>query len=538
MLESQTGVSPQPVRLEALRKTHPLVHRYFSELGAGLGGGEMWLQRIQELDNYWSRIASRQAPDVISDADALPPNITLSGSFDLIYAGATLGLLHAAAMTHCFGKSVLVLDRYTPAKTHRDWNISRRELVRLKSMGLLTDADIERAVTKTYRTGFVEFAATAHKKRLYIDGVLDCAVESDVILGAALEKLLLHPQSRVLGETAFVRAYKLDDGVIVETRTGRGQTHFFKAKTLVDTMGVLSPIAMQLNAENGIVRPQTHLCPTVGTLAEGLEDIDYDIGEILVSTEPADFSGGNSVDKTGRQLIWEGFPASETEFTSYLFFYDRIDSGNDKSLLNLFETYFEKLPSYKRLSGAFKIKKPVFGIIPAYHHSGFGNTRRTADDRIILFGDAASLSSPLTFCGFGSMVRNLEKTATKLDTALTQNSVSRESLSRISAYEPNVSIMSNLMKFMCYDSVTDAPNFVNDLMNEVMIVLDDLPVRYRETMFRDEMSLSDFTTMILTVGRKYPKIFEITYRKLGVSGSVSWLQNWMGWAAASLTKTS
>jgi len=312
----------------------------------------------------------------------------------------------------------------------------------------------------------------------------------------------------------------------VEVETS-GERRFYKAKVLVDTMGIMSPIAMQLNES----RPQTHICPTVGTVASGFEGIDYDIGEILVSNEPADRSTSS-----GRQLIWEGCPASDKEFTSYLFFYDRIDSDNDRSLIGLFETYFQKLPGYKKLGPNFKIHKPVFGIIPAYHHDGFGKTRETCDDRIILFGDAASLSSPLTFCGFGSMVRNLERTTSKLNDAINRNSLTKKDLEAISAYEPNVAIMSNLMKFMCYDARTDEPNFVNDLMNEIMKVLDKLPPRYGHTLFRDQMSLSDFTSLILTVGRKYPKIFEITYRKLGISGSLNWLQNWVGWALAPSSK--
>ncbi len=511
---------PDNATLETICQTHPLVYEQFSRIE----GGEQWLKRILDIDNYWSQIGRTQVPTVILDGSKLPKGIEISGSYDLIYAGATLGLLHAAALAHLYEKTVLVIDKYTPAKTHRDWNISLRELTRLDKMNLIPQAETEKAITKTYKTGFVEFAATGARKRLFIDGVLDCAIESDAILRLALERITKNPHNKILGQTLFKRCFKLDDGVVVEVEKN-GQILYFKSKVLVDTMGVLSPIAMQLN--DGI--PQTHCCPTVGTLASGLEGIDYDIGEILASTEAADFSNGNA-----RQLIWEGFPATNTEFTSYLFFYDSIDSENDKRLLNLFETYFEKLPTYKKPSAQFKIHKPVFGIIPAYHHEGFSKTRVTADDRVVLFGDAASLSSPLTFCGFGSMVRNLERTTGQLADALKRNALDKMSLERINAYEPNVAIMSNLMKFMCFNKATDEPNFVNDLMNEIMKVLDKLPPRYRETMFRDEMSLADFTTLILTVGATYPKIFAIAYQKLGVSGSVSWLQNWAGWAAQTL----
>jgi lycopene cyclase CruA len=509
--------------LNDIRTSHPLVFEHFSKMT----DGAMWLRRIQDIDLYWQQIGKANIPSVIKSGSELPANTHLSGEYDLIYAGATLGLLHAAAMSFLHGKTVLVLDKHTPAKTHRDWNISLKELARLEAMGLMQESETRRAITKTYKTGFVEFAASRTKKRLFIDKVLDCAIDSDVILKLAAERISQNTANKILGRTAFKHVYKFPDHVIVEAELENGTSTFFKARVFVDTMGVLSPVAMQLNG--GV--PQTHCCPTVGTLASGLEDIDYDIGEILVSTEPADFSGGAS----GRQLIWEGFPASERDFTTYLFFYDKIDSGNDKSLLNLFEVYFQKLPAYKKPGKDFTIHKPVFGIIPAYHHDGFGKARITSDDRIVLFGDAASLSSPLTFCGFGSMVRNLERTTTKLANALNENTLSRFALDRINAYEPNVAIMSNLMKFMCYNRETDEPNFVNDLMNEIMFVLDELPPRYRETMFRDEMSLADFTSLILTVGGKYPKIFPITYQKLGISGSVSWLQNWAGWAFSGRT---
>jgi lycopene cyclase CruA len=500
--------------LDAIKATHPLTHDAFSRIADGEG----WIARIAELDRYWDTIATRPQLNVLRPLSKLPSDAKISGTFDLIYAGATLGLLHAAAMTKVFGKSVLVMDKYTPAKTHRDWNISRQELTKLKTIGLLIDADIEHAVTKTYRTGFVEFAAKEKpKKRLFIDNVLDCAVESDVILNASLRNVQADEKNQVLPQTSFQACYIGTDGVVVETERADGSHEFYKAKVFVDAMGVMSPVAMQLNG----FRPQTHLCPTVGTLASGFENIDYDIGEILVSNEPA---------TAGRQLIWEGFPASDTDFTSYLFFYDRVDSQNDKSLLNLFETYFQKLPTYKKPSADFKIHKPVFGIIPAFHHTGYGKTRETADDRVVCFGDAASLSSPLTFCGFGSMVRNLERTTSKLNAALEKNTLTKSDLDAISAFEPNVAIMSNLMKFMCYDASTDEPNFVNDLMNEIMLVLDELPERYRVSMFRDEMTFQDFTTLILTVGRRYPQIFEIAYRKLGIMGSVSWLQNMIGWA--------
>lgn len=505
---------------EQVKETHPLVYSHFS----ALWDGERHLRHLLTIDRYWDDLGE-PVPSVIRDGSEMSPATPLSASFDLFYAGGTLGLLHAAVMVKKYGRRVIVVDRETPARSSRDWNISRSELLRLVETGVFSEEEIDSVIVRKYRSGWVEFNSPApSRKRLYIDDVLDCAVDTDRLLEIARQKIIESGLSVVMGGTQFVRCYRFDDHVVVQVRQGNGEPLFFRADLLVDAMGILSPVAMQLNQG----RPQTHVCPTVGTVASGFLDVDYDIGEILASTGPAEISKGGA-----RQFIWEGFPSRGTDYITYLFFYDEVDSGNDKSLLGLFEAYFRKLPEYKKPGPEFTIRRPVYGIIPAYFHDGFTRTRQIADDRIILLGDAASLASPLTFCGFGSMVRNLHRLTADLDTAMREGRLAKSHLEEISAYEPNVASMANLMKYMCYDPRIDEPNIVNELMNEVMIVLDELPPRYRQTMFRDEMTLEDLATVMLRLGLRYPKVFRITWEKLGIGGMAGFMKNIVGWAFSS-----
>ena len=83
---------------------------------------------------------------------------------------------------------------------------------------------------------------------------------------------------------------------------------------------------------------------------------------------------------------------------------------------------------------------------------------------------------------------------------------------------------------MCFNSATDEPNFVNDLMNEVMIVLDELPERYRQAMFRDEMKIEDLMMVMLRLAWRYPRVLVATWEKLGMHGSFGFLKNLTGWA--------
>jgi lycopene cyclase CruA len=94
--------------------------------------------------------------------------------------------------------------------------------------------------------------------------------------------------------------------------------------------------------------------------------------------------------------------------------------------------------------------------------------------------------------------------------------------------------MANLMKFMCFNAATDEPNFVNDLMNAVMIVLDDLPRHYREAMFRDEMKIEELAVVMLRLAWRYPKVLTVTFDKLGVKGSLGFFKNMVGWVFSSV----
>ena len=273
-------------------------------------------------------------------------------------------------------------------------------------------------------------------------------------------------------------------------------------------------------------RSIAHVCPTVGTVARGFrrgeyetgdtKAVDFSIGEILVSTE--DISDN-------RQLMWEGFagnPARD-EYTTYLFFYDSVSSKADKSLFRLFEDYFEKLPDYKEKAGAsWRVVKPVFGYIPSVHHRGWNNIKKTATDRILLIGDAAGLSSPLTFCGFGSHVRNLRRLTDGCENALRENSFDEKSLALINAYEPRVAQLASLAEFM-----RPAPHsksfVVNETMNAVMSALSKLDSRISCELFQDRIPFASFKKVLATTARLHPKVFRLMFEHLGTTGAFWWI---------------
>ena len=509
----------KPFDLTEIRRQFPLV----VENLARLANREAHLKRIWEIEQRWNDFQNnpRQAEEVLF-FEAAPKDLKIEGEFEIIYAGGALGLLHAGVMAFKYDRKVLVFDAHTVGQTHREWNISDAELKEFIRAGLFTAEEIETSVVNRYQTGFVKFYdanSSIKTPPLFMENVLDVAIDADKLLELAAKKLR-QTESKIIHNLKLVRAFVQKDKVLVEcedTKTGRRK--LFSAKLFVDATGTNSPLSRALNAGKSI----THVCPTVGTVAKGFKrgnderQVDFSVSEILVSTEDAADS---------RQLIWKGFAGSEPrdEYTTYLFFYDSVDSRADKSLFRLFEEYFEKLPDYKAKNGAWKVVKPVYGYIPGVHHRGWENRKKTAVDRILLVGDAAGLSSPLTFCGFGSHVRNLRKLTDLTEKRLSENLLDEKNLSGINAYEPRVAQMSSLAEFM-RPAEKSKPPVVNETMNAVMSALGSLDKEVRREMFQDRMRFASLKKLLLKTARIHPKVFKKMFEHLGVKGAFWWLAN-------------
>lgn len=505
--------------LAELRRKFPLL----IENLAHLRDREAHLKRIWEIEKRWNDF--RENPDKFDETilfKSAPKDISVEANFEIIYAGGTLGLLHAAVMALKYKRRVLVFDTHTVGKTHRDWNISDDELQEFIKARIFTPEEIEKAVVNRYKTGFVKFFDGNSKVKtppLFMDNVLDVAVEADILLEIAAKKLK-KTDSESIGEMRFVRAFVQNDKVLVECEDLKTKRQrFFSTKLFVDATGTNSPVSRQLNAGRSI----THVCPTVGTVAKGFrhgtteKNVDFSVGEILVSTEDTTDS---------RQLIWEGFAGnpSKDEYTTYLFFYDSVESKADKSLFRLFEEYFEKLPDYKEKNGAWRVVKPVYGYIPSIHQHGWNNIKKTAAERILLIGDAAGLSSPLTFCGFGSHVRNLRKLTELTENTLKENDLSENALSKINAYEPRVSQMASLAEFMRPMEKSDS-FVVNETMNAVMSALGSLDKEISREMFQDRISFASFRKVLLKTAKIHPKVFKLMFEHLGIKGAFWWIAN-------------
>ncbi|HST52399.1 MAG TPA: hypothetical protein VLJ61_10360 [Pyrinomonadaceae bacterium] len=499
----------------------------YPETVASLGAlprREEWLRRVWELEARWQTVwAARDggtAEEVVVRG-AAPQGSFVEGEFDVIYAGGAAALLHAAALACAHNRRVLVFGERGAGGACGNWNLSDDEMRRLESVGLFTRDELKSAVVNRYRGGFVKFHDAASRVKaepLWVDGASDVAVDGERLVALATEKLrrCVAKGCAILEGLRFVRAHVESSRVIVEAEDARGARRFFAARLFADAGDADSPVARQLNGG----RAPSHVCPVVGTIARGFargesnDAADFGVGEILVSTEDA---------SAHRQLFWEGFAGSKArgEYATRLFFYDSVDSRADKSLLALFERYFESLPAYKRRGAGWRVELPLFGYAPAARQ-GWRSRRRTASERVMLLGDAAGGSSALAPRGVGAVARDLKRVARLVHLALEADISDAESLASICDGGPRVASAVGLSEFM-RPAPKGAPSSVNETLNAFVAALAGLDERVRRELFEGRMTAGALRRLVARTVRLYPRIFARVRERFGARGTLWWL---------------
>lgn len=326
----------------ALAAHYPLTVKYFQKMP----NGEYDLNRAYWWEQRWREgVRNPQQPKqvIFSHHEAATSGFPLSSSsYDLIYIGGALGVIHAALMAK-LGYKVLLVERLPFGKMNREWNISRSEIQNLVNLGLLTAAEVESIIAREYKDGFNKFFDAYIPNQLkspilHTPTVLNIALDSEKLLTLCGEKLR-GAGGEIWDETEFIKADIDASQVVLTLKDLSSQSqHLVSGRLLVDAMGTASPIAWQLNPK----RAFDSVCPTVGAVVEsGFEPEVWDsqYGDVLNSH--GDIS-------RGRQLIWELFPGENKELTIYLFHYHQVNPENPGSLMEMYEDFFHILPEYRR----------------------------------------------------------------------------------------------------------------------------------------------------------------------------------------------
>ncbi|MGD1922459.1 MAG: FAD-dependent oxidoreductase, partial [Pleurocapsa sp.] len=446
------------------------------------------LINLRRADELWLALKEGKidTPSVVSQSSDCLGDLNT----DIVICGGTLGILLGAALQQ-LGWRVSLIERGILKGREQEWNISRDELETFIELNLLTPEELENAIATEYNPARVGFS---ENKDIWVTDVLNIGVDPVYLLDKLKQKFL-QAGGKLLENTVFQSATVHPDGV--EITAGE---EIIKARLLIDAMGHFSPIIKQ--ARKG-TKPEA-VCIVVGSCAEGYSQ--NDTGDLIYSFTPI---------INNCQYFWEAFPAKDGR-TTYMFSY--LDANPKRPSLEYFkEEYMRLLPEYQKDDlEQLEFKRFLFGFFPAYKNSPI----KLPFDRILPVGDSAGGQSPVSFGGFGAMVRHLQRLTNGVDSALKAETLDRKDLALLQPYQPNISVTWLFQQTMSVEVEKQVnPQQINNLMGGVFQVMERLGDPVLKPFLQDVIQ---FIPLAKTLPLVNPKLVFPLLPQIGIGSLISW----------------
>ena len=454
------------------------------------------LARLRSADKFWDALRHDRisATEVVKESQE-----DLQGlEFDLVICGGTLGILLGSALQQ-LGWRVCLIEKGILKGREQEWNISRQELSALVELKLLTKAELDQAIATEYNPARVGFLGG---KDIWVKDVLNIGVDP-VYLLATLKDKFIAAGGKLLENTAFKSATVHPDGVLIETGDIKLTT-----RLLIDAMGHFSPIVRQ--ARQG--KKPDAVCVVVGSCAQGYSQ--NDTGDLIYSFTPI---------INHCQYFWEAFPAKDGR-TTYMFSY--LDAHPERPSLEYFmEEYLRLLPEYQNIElEQLEFQRFLFGFFPAYRESPL----HLPFNRILPVGDSAGGQSPVSFGGFGAMIRHLKRLTNGINEALQIDSLNSKNLALLQPYQPNISVTWLFQQTMSVEvNKTVNPSQINNLMNGVFEVMDKLGDRVLKPFLQDVIQ---FIPLAKTLPLVNPKLVFPLLPQIGINSLINWIIHYINLA--------
>ncbi|KAD6794430.1 hypothetical protein E3N88_05326 [Mikania micrantha] len=326
----------------------------------GGAGGAYSYEALKRLDSLWSSICSAQTvvqeprqvvtntPGLFSQSDMTYKEVD---RFDVLVCGGTLGIFIATALS-LKGLRVGVVERNLLKGREQEWNISRKELMELVEVGILTEDDIEQATTSMFNPNRCGFES---KGEIWVTNILNLGVSPAKLIDIMRERFT--SLGGVIFEGCSVSIINVyQDIAVLQLMEGK----ILSASLIIDAMGNFSPVLKQIRGN----RKPDGVCLVVGSCCRGFKD-NYRSDVIFSSAEVKQVGGSEA------QYFWEAFPAGSgpLDRTTYMFTYVEPHASSPK-LEELLEDYWDLMPKYQEVSlDDLEILRVIYGIFPTFRDS-------------------------------------------------------------------------------------------------------------------------------------------------------------------------
>jgi len=476
--------------------------------------------QLERMDAFWHKYRQfdQEIPQVVDTSQSRSQNKLGDHDFDVIVCGGTLGIFIACALQQ-LGWDVVIIEQGALRGRVQEWNISRQELEIFLELDLLTEMELETAIATIYNPARVGFEGG---KDLWVRDVLNIGVDP-VYLLETLKQKFLAAGGKLLEQTIFKKAIAYPDGIAVEVTHKNDNAvnppiERLTGRLLLDVMGHFSPIAKQARSQvQGNLKPDG-VCMVVGSCAKGMSEKPY--GDLIYSFTPI---------QNQCQYFWEAFPAKDGR-TTYMFTY--VDAEPQRpNFAQLMEDYLFWLPKYQEIElHQLKFERVLFGFFPSYKQ----NPLQTPWDRILQVGDSSGMQSPLSFGGFGAMVRHLPRLTDGINAALHGDWLSKQDLRSLQPYQPNLSVTWLFQKSM---SVAVNQKVQSDRINYLLAVtfmaMEKLGDRVLYPFLQDVVQFVPLAQTMLAMSIADPVLVLKIIQQVGIGTLANWLKHYLNLGAYS-----
>ena len=422
---------------------------------------------------------------------------------DVVIAGGTLGIILGAALVRR-GWKVAVVERGPLQGREQEWNIARRELQVLLELDLLTENQLEDAIATEFNPNRIQFHGG---DPIWVKDILNLGVSPRRLL-EKLKASFLEAGGQLLEYHSLASVQIHPNGVTVQLESKTPIQQSLTTNLLVDAMGHFSPLVAQARANQS----PDGLCMVVGTCASGLPEIES--GDLMVSLTPI---------QKDCQYFWEAFPA-QTGRTTYLFTYVDLHP-NRPSLETLMMDYFQLLPGYQTCDlGDISVQRCLFGMFPSYRQSPL----RFEWPRLLAVGDSSGQQSPLSFGGFGAMLRHLKRLTEGINEALASEALGSSDLHLLQPYQPNLSSTWMFQRAMSPQVGQNLdPNHINHLLNEVFKTMTVLGADVLDPFLQDVVQFKGLTQTLGKMTVSAPQLIPGILRQVGLPSLFKWIPHYL-----------
>lgn len=456
------------------------------------------LEGLRRADRLWQSLKQDSVPIPESVKQNQQPLGTVD--WDVVVCGGTLGILIGAALAK-LGWRVALIERGILRGRDQEWNISRKELEVFLELDLLSESELKQAIATEYNPARITFLGG---KEHWVKDVLNIGVDP-VFLLETLKSKFLAAGGQLFENTPFQGAIVHPDGVMVDAGSN------FKSRLLIDAMGHFSPIVQQ--ARQG--EKPDGVCLVAGSCAKGFPK--NETGDLIVSFTPL---------KNQCQYFWEAFPARDGR-TTYMFTY--LDAHPERpSLEEFFEEYLRLLPEYQDVKlEQLQFQRGLFGFFPSYRHR-----LKMPWNRILPVGDSSGAQSPLSFGGFGAMVRHLKRLTTGIHEALQSDRLSENALGLLQPYQPNLAVTWLFQRAMSVGINQKVnPDQINQLLSAVFLEMEKLGDSVLKPFLQDVVQFTALSKTLLRTQLAHPELVIKIIPQVGLLTLLDWTIHYLNLGA-------